>query len=333
MDAKALTPRDLFDGRVIYEIPAFQRPYVWTEEDQWQPLWDDIQRVTEAHLEADDVGDNTQPVPGHFLGAVVLKQRESAAGEPSRWAVIDGQQRLTTLQLLLGAAQLVVAEYGDEDDAETLMELVGNGSRRFAGTEKRFKLWPSRVDRGPFACAMDHDVAVPAELEESRIVQAHRFFQRAIEEWAAGSGEDEARATLRLSTLTQILSQSLQIVAISLGVHDDDQLIFETLNDRGTPLLAADLIKNFVFDRCEAIGADVERWTDDEAALVAPTGKDAGLGKRSLLSRYSVLVLNKDIVDHHADEWTDEDVRQRSERLAQAVTEVWPRMEAEVPAS
>ena len=48
MEAKALTPVDLFGGRVCYEIPPFQRPYVWTEEDQWQPLWDDIARVAAA---------------------------------------------------------------------------------------------------------------------------------------------------------------------------------------------------------------------------------------------------------------------------------------------
>lgn len=262
MDANALTPRDLFDGKVIFEIPAFQRPYVWTEEDQWQPLWDDIQRVAEAVLAADGEGGDIRPVAGHFLGAVVLKQRESAAGEPTRWAVIDGQQRLTTLQLLLDAAQLVVAEYGDDDDAETLLELVENGSRRFAGTENRFKLWPSRVDREPFVCAMDNELTVPAALEETRIVQAHRFFHRTIQEWAAAAGADEQQSADRLSALTQVLSQYLHIVAISLGVHDDDQLIFETLNDRGTPLLAADLIKNFIFDRCAEIGADVERWAD-----------------------------------------------------------------------
>ncbi|MEZ5311015.1 MAG: DUF262 domain-containing protein [Microthrixaceae bacterium] len=55
-----------------------------------------------------------------------------------------------------------------------------------------------------------------------------------------------------------MLQQHLQIVAIDLAATDDDQLIFETLNDRGTPLLAADLIKNYVFQRCDEIGADVD---------------------------------------------------------------------------
>ena len=57
-----------------------------------------------------------------------------------------------------------------------------------------------------------------------------------------------------------VLQQHLQIVAIDLAATDDDQLIFETLNDRGTPLLAADLIKNYVFQRCDEIGADVDTW-------------------------------------------------------------------------
>ncbi|MCU0664954.1 MAG: DUF262 domain-containing protein, partial [Myxococcota bacterium] len=48
MKADALTPRDLFDGKVHYEIPAFQRPYVWSEEDQWAPLWTDVRRVAES---------------------------------------------------------------------------------------------------------------------------------------------------------------------------------------------------------------------------------------------------------------------------------------------
>jgi uncharacterized protein with ParB-like and HNH nuclease domain len=131
MDANALTPRDLFDGKVCYEVPPFQRPYVWNEEDQWQPLWDDIARVTNALLEADADEGSDSPSPSHFLGAVVFKYLQSASGDPSRSSVIDGQQRLTTLQLVLDAAQSVLEKHGDEQDAESLQELVLNGSRRF----------------------------------------------------------------------------------------------------------------------------------------------------------------------------------------------------------
>ena len=66
-------------------------------------------------------------------------------------------------------------------------------------------------------------------------------------------------------------------------------------------------------------------WTDSAAAVAAPTGVDAGLGKRTLLNRYSVLLLNKDIVDHHVDAWTDEDIGDRNVTLATLIGKVWAR--------
>ncbi len=260
MDATALNPRALFDGNVCYEIPPFQRPYVWSEEDQWQPLWDDILRVANTIIDFPEASEQNES-RSHFLGAVVLKLRDSPAGEVSKRSVIDGQQRLTTLQLLLDAAQLVLEEHGDGDDAESIQELVFNGARRFRNTPSRFKLWPSRVDRHAFEFVMDNDLIVTPEASATRIHQAHSFFVSAIREWADVGGDPD-KAKSRLSTLAQVLPQHLQIVAINLSANDDDQLIFETLNDRGTPLLAADLIKNYVFQQCEEIGADVDTWSE-----------------------------------------------------------------------
>ena len=258
MDTKALTPRELFDGTVCYEIPPFQRPYVWNEEDQWQPLWTDIERVAGA---LEDARNGQGEVAPHFLGAVVIKQLAAAAGDPARHSVIDGQQRLTTLQILLDAVQLVTQEHGDEDDAETLMELVANNARRFRGTSKRFKLWPSRIDRPAFEHVMDNDLEVFQELAESRIAAAHDFFCRCVREWAGVDGESEPGHVVgRLRLLAEVVQQQLVVVAINLDQKDDDQLIFETLNDRGTPLLAADLIKNMVFQQGEDLGADVGAW-------------------------------------------------------------------------
>ena len=85
-----------------YEIPAFQRPYVWNEEDQWAPLWDDVVRVAESYVSAKESG--IEPaIPQHFLGAVVFESMAPIAGDVTRHEVIDGQQRMTTLQLLLDA--------------------------------------------------------------------------------------------------------------------------------------------------------------------------------------------------------------------------------------
>lgn len=260
MKAEAVTPRDLFDSRVQYEIPAFQRPYVWTEDDQWSPMWADVRRVTEAYLDAMPNEEELEKVSPHFLGAVVIKELSNIAGDLARSSVIDGQQRMTTLQLLLDAAQVVVADLGREDDAEALQELVLNDSRRFRGTNARFKLWPSRTDREPFTLAMD-DSSDPDENKNHRIGHAHRFFQQEIREWSTGNERTEP-APERLSALTAVLSDRLFVVAINLSVLDDDQLIFETLNDRGTPLLAADLVKNWMFQTGESLRADVDLWAE-----------------------------------------------------------------------
>jgi Protein of unknown function DUF262/Protein of unknown function (DUF1524) len=263
MKADALTPRDLFDGKVQFEIPSFQRPYVWNEEDQWAPLWADIKRVAGRIIAADVEGEALDGVSAHFLGAVVLKEISAHAGDVARHAVIDGQQRMATLQILLDAAHAAVADLGYEEEAEALEELIINSGKRFAGTKNRFKLWPSRADRAAFEAAMDDAAkAVP----EHRMTEAHTFFASEVRRWIV-DGADEGETPVgteakRARALTEVLQLRLRLVAINLGLADDDQLIFETLNDRGTPLLAADLIKNWVFQRGEDLGADTEQWAD-----------------------------------------------------------------------
>src|SRR3954465_1471523 len=103
MKAGALFPRDLFDSKVQYEIPTFQRPYVWNEEDQWAPLWADVRRVASRLIAAGGDAAALDGLSAHFLGAVVLKELSAHAGDVARHAVIDGQQRMTTLQILLDA--------------------------------------------------------------------------------------------------------------------------------------------------------------------------------------------------------------------------------------
>jgi hypothetical protein len=112
---------------------------------------------------------------------------------------------------------------------------VLNDSKRFRNTPKRFKLWPSRIDREAFEAVMDNSLAVPRAVLDTRIPQAHKFFKEAIADWAEIDGDPD-KAGRRLAALAGVLQQQLQIVAIDLSGNDDDQLIFETLNDRGTPL-------------------------------------------------------------------------------------------------
>lgn len=262
MEANPRSPRELFEGKEHYEIPAFQRPYVWNEEDQWAPLWDDVVRVAESYVAAKESG--VEPsVPQHFLGAVVFESKPPIAGDVTRHEVIDGQQRMTTLQLLLDAVHEVAEARGHELHAEALKDLILNKSKAFAGKRERFKLWPSQADRQAFEIAMDPQ---GAGVGEHRVTEAHRFFRQETTRWLTGEPDDDGvvppgSEELRVEALSSTLQDRLTLIAIDLSGHDDSQLIFETLNDRGTPLLKADLIKNWVFRKGEAVGADVENWS------------------------------------------------------------------------
>jgi uncharacterized protein with ParB-like and HNH nuclease domain len=108
------TARQLFQADVRYLVPLYQRSYVWEEEDQWQPLWEDIEVILDHRLNGGD--DNFS----HFLGAIVLEQPIQTPGTIPTYTVIDGQQRLTTFQLVLAAARTVVTEVGAAKDAALL---------------------------------------------------------------------------------------------------------------------------------------------------------------------------------------------------------------------
>lgn len=263
MKADAWAPKALFDSAVQYEVPVFQRPYVWSEEDQWSPLWRDVQRIAEKVIVADGSPDALEAVGVHFLGAIVFKAKPAITGDVTRYEVIDGQQRTTTLQVMLDAAQKMLTELGFEDHSEAMEELTINSAKRFRGKPAQFKLWPSRADRQAFAAVMD-DEADSAPFAEHRIVEASRFFQNEIRAWVTGEAEGVADVTAsqRVEALTEVLQSRLCVVAINLSGHDDDQLIFETLNDRGAPLLKADLIKNWIFQQGDKVHAATDTWPE-----------------------------------------------------------------------
>lgn len=106
------------------------------------------------------------------------------------------------------------------------------------------KVWPILADRAPFQTAMDDDHG--NDESEHLISQGIRFRRERIEAWAL-EAPDEVEPSERLQALPQAVALQLKLVVIDLEQDDNAQAIFEALNDRGSPLLAADLIKNAVF--------------------------------------------------------------------------------------
>ncbi|MFS0703397.1 DUF262 domain-containing protein [Cellulomonas sp. 179-A 9B4 NHS] len=252
MKAYARTPAEIFGNSVRYVVPLFQRPYVWERDTQWEPLWEDVRTLAERVLDAPPVAFGPAQVSPHFLGAVVVDQQSVPTGFIDVRHVVDGQQRLTTLQLLLDAVQGVVAEHGSAQDAAGLHSLARNNSALVGRPEEVFKVWPTDRDQSAFTAAMEGPA--PANLAESLIVRAHRYFTEAARAWALGAGDGAGE---RLAALTQALAQHLRLVVIDLEPGDNAQVIFETLNHRGSPLLAADLIKNLVFQVAQSRQLDV----------------------------------------------------------------------------
>jgi hypothetical protein len=248
-------------------VPLFQRPYVWNQESQWEPLWDDLVRVANRLLE--HPGHRPQP---HFLGAVVLQQTPTAIGHLAEWTIIDGQQRLTTLQLLLDALHAELVRVEATQAAKRIEDLIQNGEAYRAKAEDRFKVWPTNRDREAFNAVMaatppvDHDAT---GHKGSRMVEAHRFFSAQARKWIAGAPPDPVT---RANAIETAVRELMQMVVIDLGPDENAQEIFETLNARGAQLTAADLIKNFVFQRLQEAKADVEEaykenWAEFETGF------------------------------------------------------------------
>ena len=262
MHVNILNLQKLFAQPVRYEIPRFQRSYVWNQDDQWEPLWEDVRNTAERCLEHRASGVTMKTPLAHFLGAVVLQQQPNVAGTLETRLVVDGQQRLTTLQLLLDAVQEVFKDDGIDDAATRLELLVLNPEAfRDRNPDRAFKVWPTVADEEAFRHAMDNERSSETH-RESRIVRAHEFFKDQTAQWLGSQLEErEARA----EALEDAVKNLLELVVIDLEQSDDPHVIFETLNARGTPLLQSDLIKNMVLH--EAVQTGITSDSEDTDGL------------------------------------------------------------------
>lgn len=246
MKPDKLTIHDLFQRERRYVVPLYQRAYVWMRQSQWEPLWEDIERQAEACFNAP----NHTPSRSHFLGAIVLNVSRIVGSGVARSEVIDGQQRLTTLQLFIAALRDYAVSI-DSAYAARLRRLTVNEDEKL-GSEGAFKVWPTNADRAVFrqvvgAGSQDGvDLAFGAGSALPRMAQAYRYFFDQVRGFAETQESSGARDD-RVFALLQALRTALQVVVIELEDGDDPQVIFETLNARGQPLLPSDLIRNYLF--------------------------------------------------------------------------------------
>jgi uncharacterized protein with ParB-like and HNH nuclease domain len=254
MDVNKRTLRELFDPTGRLEAPLFQRPYVWRKEKNWQPLWESVQNVADSIIG----GFKAKP---HFLGAIVLDQLDTPTATLSARQIIDGQQRLTTLQLALASIRDLCSVAEQEAFQKQFAKLTDNNVPLSKDADDVFKIWPTNSDRWAFRSVMNagssaqvRRILSQAPDDEPLIPSAYLYFEETISSWL-GPVDTETYPT-RLATLCDVFEKYLTLVVIDLGKDDDPQEIFETLNARGMPLLPADLVKNFLFHRAEKDGSN-----------------------------------------------------------------------------
>ena len=259
---------DLLSGVKHYEVPPYQRRYVWNREDQWELLWNDISGLVERYLDKTNYGEKKITVeesPMHFLSTIVLQDNGHIPGDMRTWQVIDGQQRIITLQLLLDAAR---REYDNinAEQSDNLQHFVHNSPSidRAVSTKDhyQFKVWPTRRDQAVFSEVMKGNGEALGG-GDIPIRDAHKYFSEKIGEWIAG---DQDRSSERCKALFEVLTELIQLVVITIDKGTNPQVIFETLNARGTPLSQSDLIKNWFSHFAQQQGMNEEKFHEENLA-------------------------------------------------------------------
>lgn len=278
MDAKDHAVISVLGDQRRFMVPIYQRQYSW-REPRLAPFWEDVVAKAEQTLEG-------QPKFKHYMGALILAPGSHGyiVGATPQVQVVDGQQRLTTFQLFLAALREVGQRLGFPEVGEAVGNYIFN--RPMTGDidpDAKFKLVPTPEDRTVFHDIMEGGWArVRSNHGQAfyqngnlKIGSAHNairalaFFVDQIQRYALygpldpgerapAAPDDEAVQRQRLHALLQALLNQLKLVVITLDETDDAQVIFETLNSRGEPLLAMDLVRNNIFHRAEAQGEKAE---------------------------------------------------------------------------
>ncbi len=270
----------LGEGR-RFMVPLYQRKYQWGDH-RLLPFWQDVES------KAADVLENESKFQ-HYMGALILAPigDSEKIGVTPRVQVVDGQQRLTTFQLLLVAIREVARIQECEDIIAHVEDYLFNPLKsKDTDPLTKFKLTPTPSDRNVFHDILDREYKqvrqkyadyywgnrVPKNTP-LKALRAYELFKQNVErfilEGPADAGDDlelenpidqpdKELVETRLEALLKALLKRMKLVVITLGEDDDAQVIFETLNSKGEPLLAMDLVRNNIFYRAEKEGASAE---------------------------------------------------------------------------
>lgn len=264
MHASETNFRPIIEGAKQYVVPLFQRPYSW-DKKEWDVLWTDLTDLCEYPESR-----------SHFIGSLVTMPTTSVPEGVAKYMLIDGQQRITTIFILLAAIR-DIAQQTDKQvlSSEITQTLLVNP---FRGGMDHIKLMPTQEDRDSF-----RKLILEGSDGQSQIARCYQFFDRKIRQ-----------ENIDIQVLTNVITGRLSVVSIVLGQDDNPHLVFESLNAKGRPLTQADLIRNYFFmrihvDQQEEIYSSY--WNPMQVAL----GEDLTECIRHYLMRNGLMVRQSDV--------------------------------------
>ena len=250
MDAGKRTINEIFNGHKLLEIPFFQRAYVWDEE-QWDRLLDDMETISKK---------NTP----YFLGSIILKQQLTTSDDTigDRRIIIDGQQRLTTLNIFFKVLFLKIEQNQHFNQIFRLM------------LNKELAILHNHNDIDSFQKILSLETLDDIEGEDN-LTRAYRYFNKHID-------------TEKLN-VSNILTNIL-FVGVDLNQDEDEQQIFDTINSLGVRLTTSELLKNYFFNR-DDVDTYNKYWkdifeSDEETKAYWDNELTTGRIKRSVLDLF-----------------------------------------------
>ncbi len=229
-------------------VPLFQRTYSW-DKKEWQDLWDDLCELLDA-----EEGKTT-----HFLGSIVTIPMNTQPYGVNKSLLIDGQQRLTTLFILLS---LLRNRTKDTKLAEKIYEQQLINKFADSHSDEFYRLKPTQKDCAAFwaliPSILSEENSIPSDnFKDSAITRCYNFFKRKLYK-------------IDLGRLYEVIVRQLVVVSIVLDPDENPYLVFESLNARGKPLTQADLVRNYFFMNIpdnEQTAAFDRYWTPMHDAL------------------------------------------------------------------
>ncbi|NEZ54156.1 DUF262 domain-containing protein [Adonisia turfae] len=225
MQASETKLQPIIEGTKQYVVPLFQRSYSWGK-DEWGMLWNDLVDLA-----------SSSNARTHFIGSIVTMPTVSVPEGVTKYMLIDGQQRLTTIFIILA----YLRDFAKEDNKNELSEEIDKTLlvNPYKKGNDFYKIFPTQDDRESFKCLIKTNLENSPENKScDGILKAYNFFKRKINQ-----------SKIDIETLKKVITNNLSVVSIVLNAEDNPYLVFESLNAKGRPLTQADLIKNFFFMR------------------------------------------------------------------------------------